>query len=154
MELSAARRLMVVSRMYHFHQKHVVSIAKLTNPRVCSHAGSFLRYRDACKLFAASKLKQLYLEKKSRRTSGDAVILRTELESCRTFYRTLLMKRRNEETTHVQPQNRPRRNIEGERIHRRRVSAKERRQTFMEKVAEHLQRFHIRRTKKEIMKEN
>ena len=151
MDIYAARRLMVVNRMMHFHQKHVVAIAKLTNPNVCLHAGSFLRYKDACQHFVVAKLKNLFKEKKLRHASDDAAILRTELANCRTFYRTLLRKRMRSEAPRVQPQPQPvqqqRQSIERNR--RCRAAARGRRDAFVKKVAEHQRRFLLRRQQSE-----
>ena len=149
MELSIARRLMVVRRMQHFHLKHEVAIAKLTNPVICLHAGSFLRFRDACELFVAAKLKHLFREKKLRHTTDDAVILRTELANCRTFYRTLLTKRRSVEPVQPQPQPVQQQRQSIERIRRCRASARGRRNAFVKKVSEHQLRFIQRRQQSE-----
>lgn len=142
MELYAARRLMVVSRMKYFHQKHEVAVANLTNPNVCLHAGSFIRYSDACRLFIVAKLKQLHRERQSRRNSDDAVILRTELANCRSFYRTLLRKRRFENPVQHQPVQRQMQRL---RILRTRAAARGRRDAFMKKMTEHQRRFILRR---------
>ena len=90
MEISAARRLMVVRRMQFFHRKHEVAIAKLTNPKVCLHTGPFLRFREACQHFCGAQAP--LPGKKSKRTSDDPAVLRTELVDSITFYRTLLRK--------------------------------------------------------------
>lgn len=144
MELSTARRLMVVSRMKYFLQKHEVAVANLTNPNVCLHAGSFIRYSDACRFFVVIKLKQLHRERQSRRNSDDAVILRTELANSRSFYQTLLRKRRSVEPVQRQPVQRQRRSIERLRGQSR-AAARGRRDVFMNKAAEHQRRFLLRR---------
>lgn len=147
MDLYAARRLMVVNRMMHFHQKHVVEIAKLTNPNVCLHAGSFLRYKDACQHFVVAKLKNLFKEKKLRQASDDAAILRTELANCRTFYRTLLRKRMRSEAPRNQPQPQPTvlQRVQRLRIQQKRTTARQRRDAFFLKAADHQRRSILRR---------
>lgn len=150
MELSAARSLMVETKTEHLQRKQDVAIAKLTNPKTCLHAGSFLRFSDACQLFVAAKLKQLYRERKSRRNSDDAVILRTELANCRSFYQTLLKKRRSAEPIRpVQPQPVQQKRQSIERNRRCRAAARGRRDAFVKKVAEHQRRFLLRRQQSE-----
>jgi hypothetical protein len=146
MELSVARRIMIVTRLAYFKQKHEVAIARLINPNFCLHAGSFIRFRYACEVFLAEKLKQLYKEKKSRRTSDDPALLRSELANSTTFYRILVMKRRSAEPVQPQPQPQPvqQQRRRTERIIRTRAAARGRRDVFMKKVAEHQRRFLLR----------
>jgi hypothetical protein len=99
-------------------------------------------------VFLAEKLKQLYKEKKSRRTSDDPSLLRSELANCMTFYRILLRKRRSAEPDQPQPQPQPQpvqqQRRRTERIIRTRAAARGRRDVFMKKVSEHQRRFLLR----------
>ena len=153
MELSAARSLMAETKTVYLQRKQDVAIAKLTNPKTCLHAGPFLRFSDACRLFVAAKLKQLYRERKTRRNSDDAVILRTELANCRSFYQTLLKKRRSAEPIRpvqpVQPQPVQQKRQSIERNRRCRAAARGRRDVFVKKVAEHQRRFLLRHQQSE-----
>ena len=107
----------------------MVAIAKLANPKVCLHAGSFIRYREACQHFVVAKLKNQFNERKRKRSEEP-------------------VQRQPVQRQPVQRQPVQRQPVQRQPVQQphylRRAAARGRRDAFMKKVVEHQRRFDLR----------
>lgn len=99
MEISNARREMYRLKEVYLQQEQEVVVRKIDTPNFCSHAGSRMRYDEACERYVVAIIEHRVLRRKRLLTAGDPVTLLNELENCRKRLKSTqfsLSQRRNE----------------------------------------------------------